>query len=439
MMQSTEEAMRDKPKGIDIDLIQIGSDFIKEILGRAHVYLAVICVCTAAIMGKGAIGFQSQYSAKAVLSVNASIGNYNTKYQKNNATYKLGLLYPSILMSEAVEDLVKEDLGYSDELPAQIDAMNVNNTNMITLSVRAADPQLAYDVLQSVLRVQTEISEMAVGSVAVKVLNDYGVPEVPDNKRFSAKSTVKGGLLGVFLAALIAFVKTIFRQTLRSEYDLQELTDTPFIGYLPSAAKGRKRRAGRTAVIDSEGLSQDFINALRNISYQVSTQMQEKGLRTVLVTGSLRNEGKTMTAAGLAVSLAKRHYNVLLVDANLRKPGVLSILGMNKPVQSSLYSQYKNMKKLTVFAESANGNAENFWAQKRTAGLFDEWKQKYDVIIVDTAASAVVPDAAQLARYADGYIYVVRSNYAAASRIREGMDMLSGTNCSPIGCVINKY
>ena len=71
--------------------------------------------------------------------------------------------------------------------------------------------------------------------------------------------------------------------------------------------------------------------------------------------------------------------------------------------------------------------------------VFDEWKQKYDVIIVDTAASAVVPDAAQLARYADGYIYVVRSNYAAASRIREGMDMLSGTNCSPIGCVINKY
>lgn len=169
---------------IEIDLLQLISDIWKAVRSYGWLLLALISIL-------GTIGFfiarsvyTPYYEAYTTFTVNTvSSVNFNSRNQKNTVTNKIGQIFPYILTSDALRSLVIEDMGYEDgeTFPAEIKASVVKDTNLVTLAVQSEDPQIAYDVLRAVLRNYPSISEVAIGDVALKQMDESGFPSEPAN------------------------------------------------------------------------------------------------------------------------------------------------------------------------------------------------------------------------------------------------------------------
>lgn len=439
---------------IEIDLSQLFRDVWKGIRNYGWLLLAMMSIL-------GTIGFfiarslyTPYYEAYTTFTVNTvSTVNFNSRNQKNNVTNKIGQIFPYILTSDALQSLVLEDMGYEsiEEFPAEIKASVVRDTNLVTLTVQSEDPQISYDVLRAVLRNYPSISEVAIGDVSLKQMDESGFPTEPANTPGSRKAAAIGMLLG--LAAFLGHfaIRSALKTTIRSEEELTRTFNTEYLGNLPSVVfKKRSRQQDPLIAIDADGIPFSFVEAVRTIRHRVEREAQKNGAKTILVTSTLQAEGKTTTATNLAIALANHQNNVLLIDGDLRNPSIVAALGLpesqygmgdllsGKCQIDDVLVPYKDRKHLTIIPGGKPvENPIPLWGSSAAQKLITQLRDRYDYIIIDAPPSAIVSDASLIARYTDGCVYVVRQDYAGIDSLREGMEMFSGTGCKLLGCILN--
>ena len=451
IMQSNTVNSRDGE--IEIDLLQLAMDILDGMRRKGWFYLALASLVGTICFFTARFRYTPYYEAYTTFTVNTvSSVNYTSKNVKRYVTNQMGTVFPYILTSSALRNLVKEDMGYSDEaLPASISASVVENTNLVTLRVRSRDSQFAYDTLRSVLRNYPSISEVAIGDVELKQMDESGIPSTPANSPNSKRAAEIGILLT--LAACLAWLifKSITRKTIRTEEELTRYFNTEFLGSIPSVVfKKRSKKQDLPVSIDTESIPFAFIEAIRTIRHRAEREAKKASATTIVVTSALQSEGKTTAAVNLALALANRKHNVLLVDGDLRNPSILQAMGKDpseKGMVDLLSGQcktdeilmpYKNRKHLALIPGGKPiDNPTELWTSIQTKDLLTKLHEKCDYVIIDAPPSAVVSDASLIARLCDGCVYVVRQDYASINTLREGMEMLSGTGCKLLGFVLN--
>src|SRR5947207_6330604 len=148
----------------------------------------------------------------------------------------------------------------------------------------------------------------------------------------------------------------------------------------------------------------------------------ERTLTVVMVTSAAPNEGKTLTASNLALTLSESYQRrVLLIDADLRHPSVHRVFGCSntRGLSDSLLGQgapplipvTPRLSLLT--AGSRGGDPMKTLTSDRTRMLIDDARAEFDWILVDTPPIGLLPDAALLASIADGTLFVVRAGKTA--------------------------
>ena len=454
---ATEDNMQNntlKTQDEEIDLLQLAIDIWNGFRRQGWIILALVSIA-------GTIGFFAarfyyvpNYEAYTTFTVNTvSTVSYNSKGQKNTVTNKMGKVFPYILTSDALKSLVMEDMGYEnvDSFPATITASVVQDTNLVTLKVTSKDPQIAYDTLRSILRNYPSISEVAIGEVSLKQMDESGFPKKPANEPESRKTAAICMLAVMLLCFMWLAIKSITRKTIRSEEELTRYFNTEFLGNMPSVVfKKRSRLQNPILTIDSEGIPFAFVEAIRTIRHRVEREAQKHNAKIIIVTSAMQSEGKTTTATNLAIALANRKHNVLLVDGDLRNPSVLPALGID-PVEKGMVDllsercsfneilmPYKERKHLALLPGGKPvDNPTSLWTNKNTEKLFEKLSENSDYVIIDAPPSAIISDASLIARIAEGCVYVVRQDYAEIDTLREGMEMFSGTGCKLLGCVLN--
>lgn len=365
----------------------------------------------------------------------------------------MGQVFPYILTSDALKSLVMEDMGFDEKqvMPARIMASVVSDTNLVTLTVRSADPQIAYDTLRSVLRNYPSISELAIGDVQLKQMDESGFPTEPANLPGSRKAAALGALITAALCIALIIIRSVTRKSIRTEGELTRYFNVEYLGNMPSVVfKKRSRIKDPVVAIDAKGIPFAFVEAMRTIRHRVEREAQKYDAKTILVTSALQSEGKTTTSTNLAIALANRQHNVLLIDGDLRNPSILPALGLEqtelgmvdllsgncKP--SDVLLPYKERKHLTLLPGGKPiDNPTLLWSSEYAERLLKMFRAKYDYVIIDAPPSAIVSDASLIARYTDACIFVVRQDFASISTLREGMEMFTGTGCKLIGCVLN--
>ena len=173
-----------------------------------------------------------------------------------------------------------------------------------------------------------------------------------------------------------------------------------------------------------------------------------------MITSTLENEGKTITAINLAMALVSSGKTVLLVDCDLRKPSIYRLLGIPQNEVRDLYetldtpnpaedlkqSIYRASapvglsiipfislidKRKDIFATPAFNNAINIFASQ------------YDYVLFDTAPAYTITDTINLAGCVDGVIYIARQEYASLKIISETVEKLTNVGARMVGCVLN--
>jgi len=188
----------------------------------------------------------------------------------------------------------------------------------------------------------------------------------------------------------------------------------------------------------------------RALRLRLEVQSEGKPLQVIGVTSAAPGEGKTTTAINLAGALAQsRESRVLLVDADLRRPGVAMQLGLADPRGAGLADAILdpgrslesvilrrlplNMGILTA-GKSPPAPYEALQSS-RFDTLFEEARRLFDYIVVDTPPLILVPDCRLIARCVDGLLMVVAAHKTPRKVVEEGLNLLDPTKL--LGLVFN--
>lgn len=172
--------------------------------------------------------------------------------------------------------------------------------------------------------------------------------------------------------------------------------------------------------------------------------------RKVVVTSTLRDEGKSSLAINLAISLVQADNKVLLIDADLRNPSLhryLQIVNDTKQGLSNLLSGNVKVGNCLIktqygFDVIAGGpippNPAELIASDSMRDLLNIATQHYDYIICDAPPVGIITDAAALSPLCDGVLYVVRQKYANKNQVRDAIKKLQTVNAKILGAVMTQ-
>ncbi len=186
----------------------------------------------------------------------------------------------------------------------------------------------------------------------------------------------------------------------------------------------------------------------RTIRTNIEFSAIDDEMQTIMVTSSGPSEGKSTTAANLAVVFAQQDKHVLLVDADLRKPtvhytfnltntfGLTSVL--SKQMQLVEAVNESEIEKLGILTSGPiPPNPAELLGSKAMSHFLLEAKQHFDVIIFDTPPMLAVTDAQVLANKCDGSILVAYSGKTEMEAAVKAKELLSSTKSKLLGAVLN--
>lgn len=189
----------------------------------------------------------------------------------------------------------------------------------------------------------------------------------------------------------------------------------------------------------------------RAIRTSIQYSNLDKKLKTIVVTSSTKNEGKTITTTNLAVNFAAiDKKKVLIIDCDLRNPSIHKEFGItNVGGLTDLLIEKNNIENYIKTTEIDNlhvltagvipPNPSEILASKLMKDLLNDLKQIYDYIFIDTPPIGIVMDAGTLANKVDASILVVKSNGVEFKQLEETKRKLDAVNANIIGVVLNAY
>jgi succinoglycan biosynthesis transport protein ExoP len=326
-----------------------------------------------------------------------------------------------------------------------------------------ANKQL-YDSLQEKLK-EASISA-GLRSSNLRVVDPALVPTTP-----SAPQKTRNILLSILVGLVGGIGLAVFREyldnTVKSPDDIESLTGLPSLAVVPTLP-GSNGKHGHLSRLVGDGTPQEITSPrVELLSYvQPKSQISEafRALRTslllsqadhppqvILVTSALPREGKTTAAVNLAVTLAQLGDRTLLMDSDLRKPGVRRALNLTVGKDGGLSSYLagvSSLEEVTIphptisnLAALTTGpvppSPADLLSSHRMRDARLELRRRFKFIVIDSPPVMAATDAVILSALTDGVLLVVRSGATPKEAFTRSRDLLSAVKCRLLGVVLN--
>lgn len=439
-MYSDREYDQDQDK---LDIVEALLDFVYAV--KKLWWLVLILVV--AFAGKEAlsttISHVESYTAEATVSVASSTGS---------TAEELGKLFPYMQQNGMLEDVLLEVLE-TETIQGTISMEADEDTDFLTISVSSSDPEMAYEILKSVIETYPQVVEFVIGNTKLTILDESGVPEAVEKSEIYRGSIANGASQGAMIGFGILVIYAFTRRTVKSKKQLKRQINLMDCGSLPYIPVKKRKNAARHNEINllEERISPGYVEAIRKIRTKVLRDMEAKEYKSILVTSSIPGEGKTTVAANLALSMAQQGKRVVLLDCDMRNPsvaaamnekeehpGLAAVLKKSVPVSEAMTEvKLPKGELLVLYGKEGDASDASLLGSERMNSLIRYWKKRADFVILDTAPSGLLADAPMLAKYADAALYVVRYDHTKLSKIREGLQSLAMSGVHMLGYVFN--
>ena len=303
--------------------------------------------------------------------------------------------------------------------------------------------QTLYDQLSATMQTLDVNREISPESVETMEKASPAFPDRPDLPKKLAVGSLVGLVLGVALLLLLDRLD----DRMSSFTELQDLFDEEILGQVPTERSISSKR--QTSLIEPEDARHSFVEAFRNLRSSL-LYMAETGERpkTILVTSSVPNDGKSLTAANLAITMASAGSRVLLVDADLRKgllhhrfgvpaePGLSEVLSTGLAWEAAVQAtKFSNLFILPAGGRTAQPS--ELFISEATKRFLHDAAGKYDYVILDTVPVMAADDVTSLAPQVDGVLFVIRAVFTSARVARAALESLYQRQARVLGLVFN--
>lgn len=291
---------------------------------------------------------------------------------------------------------------------------------------------------------------------SVTLANPARLPAHPVSPRTTV-NTLIGALLGLLAAGCVIAAAEYLDDTVKTPEDVDRAVGAPTLGEIARfSAPGESSRWGRRQPaphvltrLDAHAPAAESYRVLRaNLEFARSVQPDQ----TMLITSALPGEGKSTTAANLAVVLAQTGRRVILVDADLRRPSLHELLDVSNAVglstlflfrmgESALESvlQTTSLDNLLVLPSGPlPPNPAELLSSARMGEVVETLKSAADVVVFDSPPLLGVADSAALASRLDGVVLVVEAGRARPAVLAQAAAALHRAQATLWGVALNK-
>lgn len=300
----------------------------------------------------------------------------------------------------------------------------------------------------------------------IRIVDPALVPSVPTRPQKTRNITL-AFLVGLVGGIGLAFFREYLDNTVKSPDDIQVLTGLPSLTVVPAFANGNghhqlakvsrhigiggKRDESRVEVISMQHPKSVVSEAFRALRTALLLSQADRPPQVILMTSALPQEGKTTAASNLAITLAQLGDRTLLLDADLRKPGVRRALNLPTGRELGLSSYLAGVSPLhevIVPHESIENldaiptgpippNPADLLSSRRMGEAVEELRKQYKFIVIDSPPIMAATDAVILSALTDGVLLVVWSGETPKEAFTRSRDLLSAVKGRLLGVILN--
>ncbi|MBI4782356.1 MAG: polysaccharide biosynthesis tyrosine autokinase [Oscillatoriophycideae cyanobacterium NC_groundwater_1537_Pr4_S-0.65um_50_18] len=310
--------------------------------------------------------------------------------------------------------------------------------------------QATYEALLKKLQEVQVAENQNVGNA--RIISPALIPKDPVSSR-KPLLLAAGGIAGILLALATAFLLDLIDRSIKTVKEARGLLGYTLLGVIPTFTGAGKTHFYLDSdqpiprVITRDEPRSPVSQAYQMLQANLKFLNSDKTLRTIVVTSSVAQEGKSEVSANLAVSIAQVGHRVLLVDADMRCPiqhhiwGLTNAVGLTNvmvdkvALSNAVQEVMPNVYVLPVGVVPPNPIA--LLDSNRMASLVATFSQDYDFIIFDTPPLAGIADAAVLGKVVDGILLVVRPGVINFTNAEVTKEFLVQSGQNVLGMVIN--
>jgi polysaccharide biosynthesis transport protein len=299
------------------------------------------------------------------------------------------------------------------------------------------------NVYNSLLTQQKELSVVANSRQNnVSLIERADVPHVPIAPQ-PKKEWISAILMGIVVAFGLAFGIEYLDDTVKTPDDITRRLRIPLLGLVPAIR-------GERVPLLSEPVPHDFGEAFRSLRTSLVFTSVNEHTHVIAVTSTQPLEGKTTTAANLALALALGGARVLVIDADMRRPGLHKSLGVQNTIGLShlLQGQARVREAVQRTAEpnllmmpagaTPPNPSELLGSQRMASFLANLGTGPFDWVIIDTPPVLAVTDAVILAPKMSGMIFVLGSEMTRIAHAERALETIRASRPRAISAVLNR-
>ncbi|MFC1548555.1 polysaccharide biosynthesis tyrosine autokinase [Candidatus Omnitrophota bacterium] len=406
-----------------------------------------------------------------LMRLQLEVDNLRARYTDN---------YPGIINRLAEMKNIKKHLSGYSGLDAEEEVREIEKMDPDKLNNELMINRKLYGLLKE--RYEKALILEASKTKGIEIVNPAIVPKVPATAPAAANMAF-GGIIGLVLGLVAALITESMDTSIGTIEDVEEYLRLPVLGVIPQIEIKKEgavdywkhppespEEAKKSAEIMGRLVTQyrpksPIAEAYRNLQTYIKFSGLDKYGNCLMFTSAGIQEGKTITSVNSALSMAQMGYKVLLVDGDLRRPSVHKVFGIQREtgltevilgtfklddvvktiddvmlgnIKSSMILKTYGMENLSIMtAGHLPSNPSEILSSQNMNELIKEAKEKFQIVIFDSAPILPVTDSCIMSSKMDGVIMVYEVGRVSRGALRRCKIQLETAKGRPIGVVLN--
>jgi capsular exopolysaccharide synthesis family protein len=391
-----------------------------------------------------------QATSKVFVSVQSS-GSISDLNSGNTFAQSQVKSYADVVRTPVVLQPVIAKLGLqtdADGLASQITASSPIDTVIVEITARDSSPRQAAEIANAVAAsfeqtVSTLIEPDATGATPVKItlLQQALIPGAPSSPNVLLNICL-GALVGLVAGVGLAVLREALDTRIRNERDVEAISDAPIIGGI--AFDSSTSQNPLVVKDDPRSPRSESFRTLRTNLQFLNVGDAESSF---VISSSIPGEGKSTSAANLAIAIALAGKKVVIVDADLRKPKLAEYLGLEggagltdvlvgRAQPSDVIQRWGDTNLYVLPAGKVPPNPSELLGSAAMVSLIRGLEKSFDTVLFDAPPLLPVTDAAILAKNTSGVLLMVASGRAHKAQVRGSVTALQNVGARVAGIVM---
>jgi succinoglycan biosynthesis transport protein ExoP len=329
------------------------------------------------------------------------------------------------------------------QLQERISAEPVTDTLLIVLSVEDEEPLRARRLTNSIARAFIEaVPSLQRGSaLRVSLVEPALTPSEPIRPR-TRLNVALSLLLGLMLGIGLAFLREFLDRSVKAPEELEAAAGAPVVGTIPPF------KAAKQPIPVAEQPRTAVAEAFRKLRTNFAFLAVDRESVCCVITSPAAGDGKSTVTANLGIALAQTGQQVVLVDADLRKPTLHKLLGLQQRVgtttvlldQTSVHDAVQHLgpdMPAVLTSGQLPPNPSELLGSRRMAELLTELRSAFDVVLIDCAPLLPVTDPMVVSQFVDGLMLIVRAGVTTKDQVAAARAACGKAGATLFGTVLN--